>query len=197
MKNNACNYLLMEFNSLIFKKAIVGIVTFVFILFSTALRAQEFKPEIADIGQQEVKTNTQSMDIKPETIDHKVSLDTTFQISVEQISKYYQSTRMILSLKNNSNLRINHSWFQVRLLGKNGEFLYREQPVLFTEINVNQSIRYELIFESIDPEQIGYVVFRPELLELEGKEYPLNESFFRLTNIAAQDIQVVFNTRFQ
>jgi len=197
MKNNACNYLMMEFSRLIFKKSILGIVTFAFILFSTPLSAQEFKPEIADFGQEEVKTTRQSMDNKPETIDHKVSFDTTFQISVEQISKYYQSARMILSLKNNSNLRINHSWFQVRLLDKNGEFLYREQPVLFTEINVNQSIRYELIFESIDPEQIGYIVFRPELLELEGKEYPLKESFFRLTNVAAQDIHVVFNTRFQ
>ncbi len=197
MKNNACNYLMIEFNSLIFKKSILGIVTFVFIIFSTPLSAQAFKPEIVGFGQKEVKTIRQSMDNKPETMDHKVSLDTIFQISVEQISKYYQSARMIISLKNSSNLLVNHSWFQVRLLDKNGEFLYREQPVLFTEINVNQCIRYELIFESIDPEQSGYIVFRPELLELEGKEYPLNESFFRLTNVAAQDIQVVFNARFQ
>jgi len=197
MKYNVFNCLVMEFSSLIFKKSILGIATFVFILFSTPLSAQEIKPEIVDFGREEVKPTTQSADVKPLIIDHKVSLDTTFQISVEQISKYYQSARMILSLKNSSNLLVNHCWFQVRLLDKNGEFLYREQPVLFTEINVNQSIRYELIFESIDPEQIGYVVFRPELLELENKEYPLRESFFRLNSTAAQDIHVVFNTRFQ
>lgn len=196
MRNKEYNCRTMVFSPN-FKKSILGIAAFVFILFSRPLCAQEIKPEIVDFGREEIKSATQSPDVKPLIIDHKANIDTVFQISVEQISKYYQSARMILSLKNSSNFHVNHSWFQVRLLDKNGEFLYREQPVLFTKININQSIRYELIFESIDPEQIGYVVFRPELLELEGKEYPLKESFFRLTNVAAQDIQVVFNTRFQ
>lgn len=193
-KYNCCT---MDLSCPVFRKSVFGIAAFVFLLFSTPLCAQELKPEIVDFGREEINPTTQSADIKPLIINREVSLDTTFQLSVEQISEYYQSARMILSLKNSSNLLVNHSWFQVRLLDKNGEFLYREQPVLFTEININQSIRYELIFESIDPEQIGYVVFRPELLELEGEEYPLKESFFRLNSTAAQDIQVVFNTRFR
>lgn len=197
MKNNTVNYYTIDFSSRIFKKWLLSILAFVFIIFSTPLSAQETEPKIVDFGREEVKPAAQSPEITPIIIEQEVGLDTTFQVSIEQISKYYQSTRMILALKNSSKLLVNHIWFQVRLLDKNGEFLYREQPVLFTEININQSINYELIFESISPEQIGFVVFRPELIELESKEYPLKESFFRLTNTTAQDVKVVFNTRFQ
>lgn len=174
-----------------------GTLLFFLSLFSTTLNAQSTEPKIADFGREEPKVRTQSPEVTTLIRDEEISFDTTFQIKVEQITKYYQSTRMILSLKNSSNLLINHIWFQVRLLNKNGEFLYCEQPVLFTEVNSNQSIRYELIFESIDPEQIGYVVFRPELIELESIEYPLKESFFKLNNSSLQQIQTVFNTRFR
>lgn len=197
MMNNRYYCSSMDFSNRTFEKSLLGISVILFILFGTPLSAQEIKPEIVDFGREEVKPATHSPVITPIIIEQEVASDTTFQVSIEQISKYYQSARMILALKNSSNLGVNHIWFQVRLLDKNGAFLYREQPVLFTEINVNQSIRYELIFESINPEQIGYVVFRPELIELESKEYPLKESFFRLTNATAEEIQVVFNTRFQ
>ncbi len=197
MMNNTYNCSTIISISRVFTRCLLGFLTFLLIIFCNPSNAQKTEPKIADFGREKVKPTTQSAEITPLIIEQEVGSDTTFQVSIEQISKYYQSTRMILALKNSSNLLVNHIWFQVRLLDKNGGFLHREQPVLFTEINVNQSIRYELIFESISPEQIGYIVFRPELIELESKEYPLKESFFRLTNATAEEIQVVFNTRFQ
>jgi len=180
----------------LFKRAVLARWLVVFIALSSSLAAQELKPEIADFGDEEPKPSMPSPAIKSLIIDQEVRLDSTFQVSVQQISRFYQSTSIIFTLKNTSNLHVNHVWFQVRLLDRNGGFLYREQPVLFTEISVGQGIRHELIFESIDPKQIGYVVFRPELVEIENKEYPLNEGYFSLTNETAFDIHVVFNTRF-
>lgn len=191
------NSLLTKYNTNgFFKPAVLALWLVVFIVFSSSLAAQEFKPEIAEFGDEEAKPKTPSPAIKPLIIDQEVSLDSVFQLSVQQISRFYQSASMIFRLKNTSELYVNHIWFQVRLLDKNGGFLHREQPVLFTEINIGQGIRYELIFESIEPEQIGYMVFRPELVEVENKEYPLNESYFSLSNETAFDIYIVFNTRF-
>lgn len=194
-KKYACS--ILDYGQQITIKSFLGILIFLFSLYSAALNAQTTEPKIADFGREETKVRMQSPEVTTLIRDEEISFDTTFQIDVEQITKYYQSTRMILSIKNSSNLLVNHIWFQVRLLNKNGEFLYREQPVLFTEVKPNQSIRYELIFESIDPEQIGYVVFRPELIELESIEYPIKESFFKLKNSSLQQIQAVFNTRFR
>jgi hypothetical protein len=68
---------------------------------------------------------------------------------------------------------------------------------MFTNIEPGQKVSYEVLCESIYPKDIGYVVLRPELIELNRKEKPLETRLFEMQNMTGFPVKVVLNTRFQ
>ncbi|MDA3944310.1 MAG: hypothetical protein PF694_12315 [Bacteroidetes bacterium] len=179
-------------------KIFKALLLFAFLLaLNPATYSQEKKPEIAEFGTEIFSPPAQVAEIKPLIIDDETSYDSAFIVTFEQLTKYYQSARLIIALQNRSEDYVDHIWFQLRLLDKKSGFLYREQAVLFTGIAAGQKVRLEVICESISPEEIGFVVLRPELIEIDDQEYPFNQDFFKLNNASSFDLQFVFNTRFQ
>lgn len=158
--------------------------------------AQQKQPKLAEFG-------TEPLNINAENLQEEVFLvkesgeDSIFKVQLTSLSSFYQSARLIISMTNNSNQHIDHLWFQLRLLTSKAEFLFREQPVMFTNISPDQTVSYEILCESISPEDIGYVVLRPELIELNREEKPLNTSLFVLNNATRFPLKLVLNTRFQ
>jgi hypothetical protein len=103
----------------------------------------------------------------------------------------------VVAFTNNSPFFIDNFWMQVRLLDKNGSFLYREQPVLFTSVQAGKTVRGEVLCESIGTEEVGFVVIRPELLEIERNERPFESRFLKLKSSVPQPVRVVLNSLFE
>lgn len=160
------------------------------------LFGQELKPKLAEFGPELLKPQPDSVRYQSfYAVENEQ--DSIFLIQLTNLSTFYQSARLIVSLTNNSKEHIDHLWFQLRLLTPKAEFLYREQPVMFTNIQPGQKVSYEVLCESIYPKDIGYVVLRPELIELNRKEKPLETKLFEMQNVTDFPLKVVLNTRFQ
>lgn len=163
---------------------------------NTPLYGQEKKPKLAEFGVEPLKPAPDSAKYRS-FYEAEPQHDSIFLIQLSSLSTFYQSARLIISLTNRSGEHIDHLWFQVRLLTHDAAFLYREQPVMFTNISPGQKVSYEVLCESIYPKEIGYVVLRPELIELNRNEKPLKSSLFELSNATEFPLKVVLNTRFQ
>ncbi len=172
------------------------LLIFLGLLHFNPLFGQELKPKLAEFG-------TEPLNPQPDSLRYQRfyaaenEQDSIFLIQLTNLSTFYQSARLIVSLTNNSKEHIDHLWFQLRLLTLKAEFLYREQPVMFTNIKPGQKVSYEVLCESIYPKDIGYVVLRPELIELNRKEKPLETRLFEMQNVTDFPVKVVLNTRFQ
>lgn len=161
------------------------------------IQAQELKPRVAEFGAEPYESPLNTVE-PPKIIEwQEESLDTAFVVTLQEVSQYYQSTRLIIAFTNNSRLLVDNFWIQVRLLDRNGSFLYREQPILFTGIQPGRTVRGEVLCESIGIAEVGYVVIRPELLETERHERHFESRFVKLESTVDAAVKLVFSSMFE
>ncbi len=91
-----------------------------------------------------------------------------------------QSVQLIFELENNSGSLINNCWFGVYLETAEKEFLFREQPLLFSMVAPHGRQQLEILCESVGIEEVGYIVLRPQLLEIARTELLFDYSKVRL-----------------
>ncbi len=180
------------------RKSISSVLSLIiFFLIAMQLQAQELEPKVAEFGvkpyERPLNTVEQPKLISPD----EEALDTVFVVTLQELSQYYQSTRLVIAFTNNSPFFVDNFWIQVRLLDKNGSFLYREQPVLFTTVNAGRTVRGEVLCESIGTEEVGYVVIRPELLEIERNERPFESRFLSLKSTVQKPVRMVLSSMFE
>jgi len=186
MTNQTCHHFLVFFMLLFSISTIVA----------NEVKAQHKQPKLAEFGTEPLHINADSYQ-KEVILEEEINEDSIFKVQLTSLSSFYQSARLIVSMTNNSSRHVDHLWFQLRLLTPKSEFLFREQPVMFTNVSPDQTVSYEVLCESITPNDIGYVVLRPELIELNRQEKTLDTSFFELNNATDFPLKLVLNTRFQ
>jgi len=161
------------------------------------LTAQEKQPKLVEFGAEPYERPFNTVE-PPEVIETEETLsDTSFVITLQELSQYYQSTRLVIALTNKSGQYVDNFWVQVRLLDQNGSFLYREQPVLFTTLESGRTHRAEMLCESIGKDEVGYVVFRLELLELDREELPFESRYIQFKSDVKQPVKLVLSTMFE
>lgn len=85
--------------------------------------------------------------------------------------QYMQSTQIVFELTNHMEW-LRYCWFGVSFSDREGEFLYRELPLMYTALETGRSQRQELWLESTELENVGTIVIRPMLLE--NAEHEIN-----------------------
>lgn len=93
-----------------------------------------------------------------------------FTIKLLRLEQYMQSVQLVFEMKNQDSLPVNNCWFHVSLLGHDHGFLYREQPLLFSELKPFGTQKLELLCESIGVEEVGYIILYPILYEAAREE---------------------------
>lgn len=116
-----------------------------------------------------------------------------FTLQMTYIGQYMQSVRLVFTLNNNTEEQLNNFWLHISLLDKNKNFLYREQPALFSEIKPHGKQSIEMLCESVGLEEVGYIVLHPQLLELERVEQSFDPKKVELIQAAQSDAMMVFN----
>lgn len=96
--------------------------------------------------------------------------DSTLVLNLIKAGQYMQSVQLIFELENNSSSLINNCWFGVYLETTEKEFLFREQPLLFSMIAPFGKQQLEILCESVGIEDVGFIVLRPQLLEIARTE---------------------------
>lgn len=97
-----------------------------------------------------------------------------FTITLSKASQYMQSVQLIFEMHNQDSLFTNNCWFHVTLLTPAKAFLYREQPLLFNNVQAGSTQKQELLCESIGIEELGYIVLHPILYESADIESAFN-----------------------
>lgn len=106
-------------------------------------------------------------DVLPEA---EAASKTDFRLQLFRVKQYMQSAQLIFELTNHTDQALTNFWVHVSLLDRNGQFLYREEPLLFVNLQPGQKAYREMLCESVGIEEIGHVVVYPQLLELEWNE---------------------------
>lgn len=96
--------------------------------------------------------------------------ETDFRLQLFRVKQYMQSAQLIFELTNHTEQVLTNFWVHVSLLDRNGQFLYREEPLLFVNLQPGQKAFREILCESVGIEEIGHVVVYPQLLEMEWNE---------------------------
>lgn len=153
--------------TLIFRIFIPGIF-----LISVHSAVSQEKPVLAEFEKDKInfkKSDSVEMaPVVPQFAD--TSVLKPYRIELTYVGAYYQSARLVLAITNRSGKFIDHFWLQASLLDKQKSFLYRGEPLLFTKVKAGKSVSAELLCESINTEDIGYVVLSPMLLEVDDEE---------------------------
>lgn len=117
-----------------------------------------------------------------------------FTLELRHIGQYMQSVQLIFTLTNNEPEQLTNFWLHVSLLDKNKQFLYREQPVLFAELQAGSSQSIELLCESVSVDEIGFIVLHPQLLELSRTEQKFNTNDVELIQASQSEAVMLFNS---
>jgi hypothetical protein len=176
------------------KTAILSsLIFFVLLLNSTYIQGQTGVEAINSKIQSSSQVETDG--IKPEATTEPNTLPFTLQLT--HIKQFMQSTQLVFKLTNHEADMLNHFWIYVSLLDQSKGFLYREQPVLFTGIRKGGSQSIELLCESIGVDEVGYIILKPELLEIDRQEIPFETKKVELVQPGESNAKMVFNTLFK
>ena len=176
------------------KTAILSsLIFFVLLLNSTYMQGQSGAETINSKIQNGIQVETDG--IKPEATTEPNTLPFTLQLT--HIKQFMQSTQLVFKLTNHEAEILNHFWIYVSLLDQSKGFLYREQPVLFTGIRKGGSQSIELLCESIGVDEVGYIILKPELLEIDRQEIPFEIKNVELVQPAESNAKMVFNALFK
>ena len=104
---------------------------------------------------------------EPSAAEAEIKQDLTLRIV--RARQYMQSVQLVFELSNRMEW-LKHCWIGVSFYDREGEFLYRELPLMFTSLPADRSQRQEVWLESIDIEEIGTIMLRPILLETALRE---------------------------
>lgn len=139
------------------------------------------------------QTSNQFEKSVPTLADSLQEFKLPFSLQMTYIGQYMQSVRLVFTLNNNTEEQLNNFWLHISLLDKNKNFLYREQPALFSEIKPHGKQSIEMLCESVGLEEVGYIVLHPQLLELERVEQSFDPKKVELIQAAQSDAMMVFN----
>jgi hypothetical protein len=177
---------------MIFKVLFCGIL-----LVSAQFAISQEKPVVAEFSKDKViakKHDTVEMiPVIPTIAD--TSGQKPYRIELTYVGAYYQSARLVITLTNRSGKFIDHFWLQASLLDKRKSFLYRGEPLLFTKVKAGKSVSAEMLCESINTEDIGYVVLSPMLLEVDDEEQVFDIDKVEIMPDNEHGILVVFESR--
>jgi hypothetical protein len=168
------------------------ITVFYFLLNSADVKGQSVN-EISNKVEESRKDEKKLSD----TVQSTEANNLPFTLQLTHIRQYMQSTQLVFKLTNNSAEMLNHFWIYVSLLDDSKGFLYREQPVLFTGIKMGSSQSIELLCESIGVDEVGYIVLKPELLEIDRQEVPFETKNVELIQPGESNAKMVFNATFR
>ncbi len=139
----------------------------------------------------QTKSNTLHDELQTEANSSAISKG--FMIKLLKLEQYMQSVHLIFEMKNLDSLPVNNCWFHVSLLGHEQSFLYREQPLLFSEVKPFRFQKLELLCESIGVEEVGYVVLHPILYEAAREESDFNFDHIRLEVAEPIQAKLIFD----
>ncbi len=122
---------------------------------------------LVSIAQNNLKPATNEF---ADTVRAAQQNDSTLVLNLIKAGQYMQSVQLIFELENNSSSLINNCWFGVYLETTEKEFLFREQPLLFSMIAPFGKQQLEILCESVGIEDVGFIVLRPQLLEIARTE---------------------------
>ncbi|MBK9290970.1 MAG: hypothetical protein IPM52_05030 [Bacteroidetes bacterium] len=105
--------------------------------------------------------------------------------------QYMQSVQLVFELQNRMEW-LKHCWLGVSFYDRDGEFLYRELPLMFTSLPEGRSQRQELWLESTDLADVGTLVLRPMLLETALRELDLDTTVLRVETVDKHQFKIVF-----
>ncbi len=177
-------------------KLIIRILILEMLLISSAAVFSQEKPEVAEFSKEKVIAKTKdSLVVVPVTPTAETSFLKPYSIELTYVGAYYQSARLVITLTNRSGKFIDHFWLQASLLDKRKSFLYRGEPLLFTKVKEGKSVSAELLCESINTEDIGYVVLSPMLLEVDDEEQVFDIDKVEIMPDKEHGILVVFESR--
>lgn len=179
-------------NSLIYRILFCGIL-----LVSVQTAISQEKPVVAefskDKGHAKRIDSVEMIPVVPSFPD--TSALKPYRIELTYVGAYYQSARLVITLTNRSGKFIDHFWLQASLLDKRKSFLYRGEPLLFTKVKAGKSVSAEMLCESINTEDIGYVVLSPMLLEVDDEEQVFDIDKVEIMPDKEHGILVVFESR--
>lgn len=107
--------------------------------------------------------------------------------------QYMQSVQLVFELSNHMEW-LKHCWLGVSFYDHEGEFLYRELPLMYTSLPQGKSQRQELWLESTDIEEIGTIVLRPMLLETARNELAFQSELLRIDTDVKHQFSIEFET---
>ena len=116
-----------------------------------------------------------------------------FTIRLIKAAQYMQSVQLVLEMQNHDTIMTDNCWFHLTLLTPEKTFLYREQPLLFSQIQPLSTQRQELLCESVGLEELGFVVLHPVLYESGRSESAFNFANIRLEVTKEIPYQLIFS----
>ncbi len=114
-------------------------------------------------------------------------------LKIVKARQYMQSVQMVFELSNRLEW-LKHCWLGVSFYDHDGEFLYRELPLMYTSIGAGRSQRQELWLESTDIGDIGTIVLRPMLLETALREMVFDPAMMQLETDTRYHFKVIFES---
>jgi len=130
--------------------------------------------------------------------NHEAARDETIgkpelALKLVRARQYMQSVQMVFELSNQMEW-LKHCWIGVSFYDREGEFLYRELPLMYTSLPKGKSQRQEVWLESADIEDIGTVIIRPMLLETALREMPFDNSLLQIGSDNKYHFRIAFET---
>lgn len=117
----------------------------------------------------------------------------SLSLKIVKARQYMQSVQMVFELSNRMEW-LKHCWLGASFYDHDGEFLYRELPLMYTSLPTGRNQRQELWLESTDIGDIGTVVLRPMLLETALREMIFDPAMMQLETDTRYHFKVIFES---
>lgn len=116
----------------------------------------------------------------PDTVKPATRQTYPYTLELKNLSQYMQSTRLVFELTNATDKVLNNFWIHIALLDRGGMFLYREQPVFFSNIQPGRKGLIDILCESVGVDEVGFIVIYPGLLEENHHEIEFDSKLVQL-----------------
>ncbi|MBU1008982.1 MAG: hypothetical protein KKD74_02490 [Bacteroidetes bacterium] len=153
-------------------------VLFILLTISATDIAAQLNPVIADPDQH---VSIPVVEIPGmDTLKPATSPTFPYTLELKNLSQYMQSTRLVFELTNATDRVLNNFWIHIALLDRGGMFLYREQPVFFSNIQPGRKGLIDILCESVGVDEVGFIVIYPGLLEENRHEIEFDPKLIQL-----------------
>lgn len=159
-------------------KGLCAYVLFILLTIPAADIAAQVNPVIAE-PDQHVLLPVVEIPV-PDTVKPATRLTYPYTLELKNLSQYMQSTRLVFELTNATDRVLNNFWIHIALLDRGGMFLYREQPVFFSNIQPGRKGLIDILCESVGVDEVGFIVIYPGLLEENHHEIEFDPKLVQL-----------------